>query len=180
MNKTVHQLATLRSKRRVKCNLPRQKIMQSCVQKAYRKDSQLIIVLYIGSQCVALFPFGCLETWPYLVFYLLVIAVFFCTFVVPTQKHRSCASLQWQRSDLWVDLGISDGCNITFGIVQILEVLRLVICWVSEPLNVCFKFYICCPHCCVISKCSSCIPSNTTRQILIRTHYIGDMFRLTL
>jgi hypothetical protein len=27
---------------------------------------------------------------------------------------------------------------------------------------------------------SMCIPSNTTRQILLSTHYIGDMFRLTL
>jgi hypothetical protein len=29
-------------------------------------------------------------------------------------------------------------------------------------------------------KFSICILSNTTRQILIRTYYIGDMFRLIL
>jgi hypothetical protein len=40
--------------------------------------------------------------------------------------------------------------------------------------------YLYCPYRCVISKFSSYILSNTTRLILTRTHYIGDMFRLTL
>jgi hypothetical protein len=31
-----------------------------------------------------------------------------------------------------------------------------------------------------ILKFSRCIPSNTTRQILMKTHYIGDTFRLIL
>jgi hypothetical protein len=40
--------------------------------------------------------------------------------------------------------------------------------------------YMYCPYRCVILKFSTCILSNTTRQILIRAHYIGGMFRLTL
>jgi hypothetical protein len=40
--------------------------------------------------------------------------------------------------------------------------------------------YLYCPYYCIISKFSMCILSNTTRQILMRTHYMGDMFQLVL
>ena len=52
MSKAVHQLATLHNKRRVNCHMSRQKITQCCGQKAYNKDSQLIIILHIGAQCI--------------------------------------------------------------------------------------------------------------------------------
>jgi hypothetical protein len=41
------------------------------------------------------------------------------------------------------------------------------------------SLYLCCPYRCVISRFSRCtILSNTTRKILIETHYTDDMFRL--
>jgi hypothetical protein len=40
--------------------------------------------------------------------------------------------------------------------------------------------YLYCPYRWVISKFNRYIPSNTTHQILLRIHYAGDMFRLTL
>jgi hypothetical protein len=48
---------------------------------------------------------------------------------------------------------------------------------VKEQTNI---FYLYGAYRCVISKFSRCIQSNTTRQILIKTRYIGDMFRLIL
>jgi hypothetical protein len=59
--------------------------------------------------------------------------------------------------------------------------LEILIAFVFSQMNVEKKFsYLYCPHRCAISKFNSYTLSNTTRQILPRTHYIGDIFRLTL
>jgi hypothetical protein len=53
-----------------------------------------------------------------------------------------------------------------------------IMCFMNNRSSDSKLWYLYCPYRFIISKFSRCVLSNTTRQILIRTHYIGDMFRL--